>query len=148
MERFGGRDMLISRDMASEINKYLLKLTNINQLKPDFLKDHPGRVDGRMRSILLDWLVHLQRRFQMLTETLSLATWLLDRGLINMENITKANLQLLGIACMFVASKFEEISVPNIQDFIYVSGDNFTKKDVFQMEHEVIYLIIIYNYLL
>lgn len=141
MESFGGGDMLISRDLASEVNKYLLKMTNKYQLKPDFLKDHPGRVDGRMRSILLDWLVHLQRRFQMLTETLSLSIWLLDRGLINMDNINKTNLQLLGIACMFVAAKFEEVTVPNIQDFIYVAGDNFTKSDVFRMEQQVILIL-------
>lgn len=129
--------MLLSGELANDINKYLLGLTYKYQLKPDFLQDHPGRVDGRMRSILVDWLVHLQRRFQLLTETLSLSIWLLDRGLLKLDDITKANLQLLGIACMFVAAKFEEISVPNIHDFIFVAGDNFSKNDVFKMEQQV-----------
>ncbi len=74
-----------------------------------------------MRSILIDWLIHVQRRFQLMNETLATAVWILDRALLGLE-VHKSNLQLIGAACMFIASKYEEISVPNVQ------GENIYSK--------------------
>jgi cyclin A len=57
-----------------------------------------------------------------------------------MPNICKKDLQLLGIACLFLASKFEEIMVPHIDDLVYVAAKTFTREDVVKMEKEVAYI--------
>jgi len=62
----------------------------------------------------------------------------MDRSLLAMNgSITKANLQLLGVTCLFISSKFEEITVPNVEDFVIVAGSVFTKEDIFLMEMKV-----------
>lgn len=63
---------------------------------------------------------------------------MLDRSLLKMD-VTKDKLQLLGVSCIFIAAKYEEIMVPNIQDFVYVSADHFLKKDVLAMEKIVFF---------
>jgi len=67
-----------------------------------------------MRQILVDWLFHVQCRFSLLNETLAITVWILDRALLSVP-AHKGNLQLIGVASLFIASKFEEITVPNIQ---------------------------------
>ena len=73
----------------------------------------------------------------MLDETLSLAVHVLDRSLLVLPNINKNNLQLLGLASLFVASRFEEVEVPFIDDFIHVAANVFTKEDILTMEDKV-----------
>jgi len=131
---FGGGNMLIDIEFATDIDAYLRHLEEKQALPENFLSS--GKVDGRMRAILVDWLVHVQRRFSLLDETLSVAVWILDRALLRVP-VDKGNLQLLGVSCLFVASKFEEITVPNIKDFVYVAADVFTKRDVLRMEQTV-----------
>lgn len=135
--QFGGKSMLIDVDICEDIDDYLRHLEERHALAPNFLNTSSG-VDGRMRQILVDWLVHVQRKFTLLHETFGLAIWILDRAMVNLVGaISKHNLQLLGVACLFVAAKYEEIIVPNIADFIYISADGFTKKEVLRMEQTV-----------
>ena len=73
----------------------------------------------------------------MLDETLSLAVHVLDRSLLVLPNINKNNLQLLGVASLFVAPKFEEVLWPSIEDLIHVAANVFTKDDIVTMEAKV-----------
>lgn len=78
-------------------------------------------------------------------ETLSLAVNLLDRSLVIMNGkITKNNLQLLGVSCLFVAAKFEEIFLPNTEDFVLVAAKVFTKEEIYRMEQQVFYKYFIF----
>jgi len=133
---FGGGNTMMDVGLAKDIDVYLRHLETKQALPENFLATMRG-VDGRMRAILVDWLIHVQRRFSLLDETLSVAVWLLDRALQHIP-ADKGNLQLLGVSCLFIAAKFEEITVPNIQDFVYVAADVFTKRDVLGMEQKVL----------
>jgi len=123
--RFGGANTLVPVDFADDIDKYLRHLEKVRQIEPDFLKGK--KIDGRMRQILVDWMLQIHLRFQLCSETLHLSIAMLDRVLSDTP-ISKDNLQLLGVTCMFIAAKFEEIYVPNIKDFVYIAANIFTKK--------------------
>uniref|UniRef100_A0A915D6T7 Cyclin-like domain-containing protein n=1 Tax=Ditylenchus dipsaci TaxID=166011 RepID=A0A915D6T7_9BILA len=141
MMRFGGGNMMVSVDCADDIDNYMRFMEGETALENNFLAGSAerGGVDGRMRQILVDWLIHVQRRFSLLNETLSLAVFILDRALLQMEaTVDKNNLQCLGVSCIFVAAKFEEIMVPNIIDFVYVAANVFDKKEVLRMEQSVL----------
>lgn len=135
--RFGGGDLLVSVDLANDIDRYLRQMELQYKLPENFLKGHRG-VDWRMRQILVDWLVHVQLQFNMCNETLSLTVNILDRSLHVMPNINKDNLQLLGVTCLFAASKFEEILVPVTDDFVKIAANVFTKEDVLETEREIL----------
>ncbi|KAF7635495.1 hypothetical protein Mgra_00005034 [Meloidogyne graminicola] len=135
---FGGGDTLMSVDCAEDVDKYMRYIEIIYKVPEDYLKDRKS-VTGRMRQILADWLFHVQARFDLLNETLSLTINLLDRSLIAMaDSINKENLQLLGVTCLFISSKYEEIMVPNVEDFVSISGGVFTKEELFLMEQKVL----------
>ena len=60
----------------------------------------------RMRAILVDWLVDVHNQFQLKDETLSLAIRLLDDYLAITDDVNKKTLQLIGITCLWMASKY------------------------------------------
>lgn len=59
-----------------------------------------------MRALLVDWMVEVQESFELNHETLYLAVKLVDLFLCK-EVTGKEDLQLLGAASLFIASKFD-----------------------------------------
>jgi cyclin E len=87
-----------------------------------------------MRAILLDWLMDVCEAYNMHRETLYLATDFLDRYLSHQTNILKHHLQLIGITCLFVAAKVEEIYPPKLTTFAYVTDGACTEQEILDME--------------
>jgi len=64
-----------------------------------------------MRLILVDWLCDVCVKFKFRNETFYLTVFIIDYYLQG-NNVCKNKLQLVGIAALFVASKYEEIYLP------------------------------------
>ena len=47
---------------------------------------------------------------------------------------TKEQLQLIGVTAMLIASKYEEVSHPDILDFAYITADSYSEDEILQME--------------
>jgi len=92
-----------------------------------------GELNGRMRGILVDWLVQVHGKSGFRPETLHLTINLIDRFLSRIS-VMRRNLQLVGIVAIFIASKFEEITPSKVADLVYLTNDPYTKEDVFEME--------------
>jgi hypothetical protein len=45
-------------DLTHDIDNYLRFVEKSRQIEPDFLKS--AKIDGRMRGILLDWMIQIQ----------------------------------------------------------------------------------------
>merc|ERR1711865_828439 len=90
-------------------------------------------ITAKMRTILIDWLVEVHNKYRLRPETLHLTVNLIDRYL-SKKQITRKRLQLIGVAAMFIASKFEEISPPELHDWVYITDNAYTKNDVLMME--------------
>lgn len=98
-----------------EIYSYLAHLEQKYSVSPDFLDKKS--VTGRMRSVLIDWLIQVHMKFQLLQETMYLTVHLIDAYLSRVD-VSKMQLQLVGVTAMFLASKYEEMYVPAIDDFV------------------------------
>jgi glucose-6-phosphate-specific signal transduction histidine kinase len=60
-----------------------------------------------MRSILVDWLIEVHRKFELTPETLYLSINILDRYL-SMKNVSRRELQLVSIGSILLAYKYGE----------------------------------------
>ncbi|KAL0312044.1 UNVERIFIED_CONTAM: Cyclin-A2-1 [Sesamum radiatum] len=90
-----------------------------------------------MRGILIDWLVEVSEEYRLVPDTLYLTVNLIDRFLS--ENyIEKQKLQLLGVTCMLIASKYEEICAPRVEEFCFITDNTYTKEEVVKMESRVL----------
>lgn len=93
-------------------------------------------VNAHMRGILVDWLVEVAQEYKLVSETLFLAVNYIDRFL-SCEVAPRRKLQLVGITCMLVAAKYEEIYAPQIEDFCYITDNTYTRDEVLAMEQQV-----------
>lgn len=74
------------------------------QRDPEMFQRHPT-LQPRMRAILLDWLIEVCEVYKLHRETYYLAMDYIDRYLSSHHNVPKNELQLIGITCLFIASK-------------------------------------------
>lgn len=90
-----------------------------------------------MRAILIDWLIEVHLKFKLLPETLFITVNVIDRYL-EKQKVNKSRLQLVGVASLFIASKYEEIYPPELKDFIYITDRAYTKQDLLSMEFHIL----------
>lgn len=94
-------------------------------------------VNEKMRAILVDWLIEVHFKFKLLPETLFISVNIIDRYL-EIKEIKRQKLQLLGVTAMWIACKYEEIYAPEIKDFVYITDNAYEQKDILQLEYEVL----------
>ena len=94
-------------------------------------------INEKMRSILVDWLIDVHFKFGFTDETLFMTISIIDRYL-TISQITRTNFQLLGITALMIACKHEEIDLPKIDDFIYITDNAYVKSEVVKMEEDVL----------
>jgi cyclin B len=87
----------------------------------------------KMRAILVDWLVEVHWKFKLSNETLFATVHLLDTFL-SRKQVKRAKLQLIGVTCMLLAAKHEEIYPPEIKDFVHVTDRAYSREDILDME--------------
>ena len=83
-----------------------------------------------MRAILVDWLVEVAEEYSLVSETLFLTVNYIDRFLSSNVIVDPSKLQLVGVACMLIASKLEEIYPPEISEFVYITNSTYTGDEV------------------
>ncbi|XP_037118222.1 cyclin-A2 [Syngnathus acus] len=123
-------------EYAAEIHAYLREMEVKCRPRSGYMKKQPD-ITNSMRAILVDWLVEVGEEYKLQNETLYLAVNYIDRFLSSMS-VLRGKLQLVGTAAMLLASKFEEIYPPEVSEFVYITDDTYTKKQVLRMEQLVL----------
>jgi len=120
-------------EYAPAMYAYLRTVEEGLVIKKDFLKG--CSVNGKMRGVLIDWLVEVHTQFKLLQETLYMTVYIIDKYLQSEGLTTSRNkLQLVGVSAMFIASKVEEMYAPEINDFVYITDNAYTAGEIRQME--------------
>ena len=91
-------DAQMVAEYAQEIHGYMIK--HEQKLAPDVgYMAKQEHINAKMRGVLIDWLVEVHLRFDLLPETLFLTTLLIDRYL-SVQSVSKSKLQLVGVTAM------------------------------------------------
>ena len=113
-------------------------MEKVQNVKTDYLSGQT-EILPKMRSVLIDWLIGVHLQFHLLQETLYTAVAILDRYLQqDIGKITRSKLQLVGVASMLIAAKYEEIYAPEVKDFVYITDRAYTERDVLKMEIKIL----------
>jgi cyclin A len=113
---------------ASELN-YMARADYISSVQTD--------INFAMRAILCDWLIEVADEYSLLPATFALCINYVDRFL-SVRVVRREKLQLVGIACMLIAAKYEEIFPPTVDDFVYISDNTYCKAEVLEMESQIL----------
>ncbi|VVA33213.1 PREDICTED: G2/mitotic-specific [Prunus dulcis] len=112
------------------------KLTEDDSRVHDYMESQP-EINPKMRSILIDWLVEVHRKFELMPETFYLTVNIIDRYL-SKKIVSRRELQLVGISSMVIASKYEEIWAPQVNDFVCLSDYAYTGDQILLMEKAIL----------
>ncbi|KAF3678639.1 G2/mitotic-specific cyclin S13-7 [Capsicum chacoense] len=102
----------------------------------DYMDSQP-EVSEKMRAILIDWLIEVHHKFELNQETLYLTINIVDRYLAA-ATTSRRELQLVGISAMLIASKYEEIWAPEVNDFVCISDRAYSHEQILSMEKRIL----------
>ncbi|CAN7098622.1 unnamed protein product [Brassica rapa subsp. narinosa] len=91
------------------------------------------KVSPITRGILINWLIEVHSKFDLMHETLYLTMNLLDRYLSQVP-VQKNEMQLIGLTALLLASKYEDYWHPRIKDLISISAETYTREQILGME--------------
>ncbi|XP_058189712.1 cyclin-A1-1 [Rhododendron vialii] len=130
-------DPQLCATMACDIYKHLRATEAKKRPSTDFMERVQKDINASMRAILVDWLVEVAEEYRLVPDTLYLTINYLDRYLSG-NTMDRQRLQLLGVACMMIAAKYEEICAPQVEEFCYITDNTYFKEEVLQMESAVL----------
>ena len=130
----------IPKDYLNVIYYNLLNEEKINlkNFKAEYnYMNNQKEITEQMRSILIDWIIDVHGKFGFCDETLYMTVSIIDRY-SSIKKITRNEYQCLGITALMISCKHEEINVPKVEDFIYITDNAYTKQEVFNMEIDIL----------
>lgn len=125
-------DVTMVAEYAPEIFNYLHELEHKLSPDPNYMNNQ-SELKWEMRAVLIDWVVQVHQRFNLLPETLYLTVNYIDRFL-SRRRVSLARFQLVGAVALFIAAKYEEINCPTVQEVAYMADNAYTIEDFFKAE--------------
>ncbi|KAK4272428.1 hypothetical protein QN277_020989 [Acacia crassicarpa] len=126
---------LAAVEYIDDIYKFYKLVENENRPR-DYIGSQP-EINEKMRAILIDWLIDVHSKFDLSPEALYLTINIIDRFL-STKVATRGELQLVGISAMLLASKYEEIWPPQVNDFVFLSDRAYTHEQILAMEKTIL----------
>ena len=125
-------------EFVVDICKYWRELEQKTPIRQNFLAHRrEGTASPQNRAVLIDWLYQVHDRFKLHSDTFHMTVHLIDRFLQKVD-VSKHELQLIGSTALLMACKYEEMTIPGMNDFVYVSDSAFSKDDMKEMERRMI----------
>lgn len=104
--------------------------------RPDYMEDQP-EITWEHRGTLIDWLLQVHAKFGLLQESLFLTVNLVDRFL-GMRTISLSKLQLVGLACFFIATKYEETYAPSVKEIAILAEGLYSIEEILKAERYIL----------
>lgn len=129
------RELEVRRIPLSGSNDWqLTKRREQHKMTPDpHYMDHQTEIQWSMRSVLMDWLVQVHLRFNLLPETLFLTINYIDRFL-TFKAVSIGKLQLVGATALLIAAKYEEINCPSLDEVVFMVDGSYSVEEILKAE--------------
>lgn len=130
-------DPRMLENLNKDITRYLKRMEVFYQPSKDFLKNQKF-VTKRHRERQVDWILRLSHEMRLKRQSFYLAISMMDRYIELIKPTSDKEYDCLALTCLFSASKYEELTFPTINDFVYLSGGKAKKDDLIQLEMTIL----------
>lgn len=127
-----GFDTSMVAEYGDEIFTYMRQMEQRMLPRSNYM-DFQHEIQWSMRAVLMDWLVQVHHRFNLLPETLFLCVNYIDRFL-SVKVVSLGKLQLVGATAIFIAAKYEEINCPSVQEIVYMVDGGYSIDEILKAE--------------
>lgn len=121
-----------------EILRHLLASEKDYEFNPHFLDAEGVAIKWSMRAMLLDWMVEVSNDFGFKRSTFYLATNYVDRYICAAPHSPVKYLQLIGVTCLNLACKLEELYTICLADFSSTTLNCFSQHDIRRAEIDIL----------
>jgi hypothetical protein len=112
------------------------KIKELHKHKTNYLNYQPD-LSVKKRFILLDWIMEVSSQFHFKRKTyyfcINLIELYFSKCVVNTNQI-----QLIGVACLLIAAKNEEITIPNLSYFTKACDDLYSKTQILNQEYIIL----------
>ncbi|PIM98172.1 G2/Mitotic-specific cyclin A [Handroanthus impetiginosus] len=125
------KDPLMCPDIAADLFENLYWLEVEKRPRRDYMEKVQKHINPQTRAYCIDWVVDAADKLNLFRDTLHLAVNYMDRYLSGNE-VDHKTLQLVGMTCMMIASKYQEVRQCHIDfdSYIYLTRGMFTRDDL------------------
>lgn len=115
---------IILRDYGSEVYRYAREeLEQDDEIPEDFMKRH--KINKEIRTKMVDWIVEVLSVYKNELDTFFLAVNIMDRYIyLSGTVLTSQDIHLIGMTCMFIASKQEDVIPIRMHSIVSKIGHN------------------------
>ena len=121
---------------AAEISSHTRSQEHQAFIGDDFMAWHSD-ISASMREVLVGWLVEIQPQLGLGQHSLFLAALIVDKY-CHSRYVSKHKYQLLGLAALFVAAKFEEVRTPRLKAYFNIAGGQYSYEQILAMESDIL----------
>jgi hypothetical protein len=125
-------------EYCSEIQRHMQTEQNLTKPFPFYMKSQTKGFNENLRAEIIDWIIRVHQKFRLWSETLFITINLLDRYL-SIFDFPSDRIYLLCTACLFIATKYEEIYPPTMKDWIKLTQNKYTKEQIIDLEQSILF---------
>lgn len=112
-------------------------LSQSNCIPKSFLSKHT--LQSNVRSQMIDWMLEVFTKYKSSEETFFLCVYIMDQYItLTRSKIKNEDIYLIGIACIFISSKIEDLFPMRIGHILRICSNNFTENEIKQKELHII----------
>ena len=112
------------------------KIKELHKHKTNYL-NYQNNLSAKKRFILLDWIMEVSSQLHFKRKTYYFCVNLIElyfsKSIVSTEQI-----QLVGIACLLISAKNEELTIPQISYFAKACADSYTKNQILKQEYIIL----------
>lgn len=131
------RDPQNVSEFTHEIYQNMIRTEEQGMVDHQYLQKVQTEIKDTSRAFLIEWIIDVHRKFRLLPEALYVTIYLIDQYM-SKQKINKSQLHLIGVTTLWISAKYEEIYPPDLNQFLQVSENKFTRAQVLEMEKDVL----------
>jgi hypothetical protein len=120
-------------------DEYTEFMSTLGKPSKDFMKNQI-ELGSKSRSVLTKWMFEVCQKFGLTDQTYQSAVNYLDRYM-SIHQTSRSKFQLDGCVCLYVSSKINEHRTPHASDYVYISDNAFSGKQLIEGEEELMKIL-------
>lgn len=124
-------------DIAKDVYDYMFSLEEAQAVKEDYLRGQKI-LTPKVRQRLVNWCIEINVKLGLNAETLYITIALIDRYFDRVQVKQQSLVQLVAIGATLIASKYEEIYPPDVQDLLHLAQGEYSRREVMRIEIQIL----------
>lgn len=101
----------------------------------------PPEISSDDRAYLVDWLIETSKMFKLKPQSFFCAVNIMDAVLSRDATLIRTELQLCGIASLWLSAKYHEIYPPEVNDMVFIADNNYAAEQIREAERKIFKLL-------